>query len=343
MLKSLSNRSPIFGPHIVFRRMLLLVLTVTTLFLFSNRPAQASATPIVFLLHGFSGNCSGSFADADTYLKGKGLTVVNLGYYTTDSGCDSSLMGNYGPTNYNGIANCPAQDTSSAQAADKQKTINTSYTIEKLGYHLAWYIYLNYTINGQPVDFLAHSMGGLIIRSAVAQTLSQAVSGCSKHVATAAGLGPLPPKLLISRVATISTPHDGTTLAALDVTSPQALEMRPGSVFLEDLATEDVTGDAQWLTIGENCTLLSNSDGVVSAMSASWPDGVGAIEHVTYDTCKWVHTNITLDTNETMDQIATIAPEGSAASAGVVHTGCYRPVALSNDWFENGGVAECSN
>ena len=27
--------------------------------------------------------------------------------------------------------------------------------------------------------------------------------------------------------------------------------MLPNSAFMKDLATEDVTGDAQWLTIGE--------------------------------------------------------------------------------------------
>ena len=98
-----------------------------------------------------------------------------------------------------------------------RRPFDTNYPIEKLGYHLAWYIYQNYTLQGKPVDLLGYSMGGLIIRSAIAQTLSQASSGCSKHVATAAGLGPLPPQLFISRIATISAPHDGTWLAALSL------------------------------------------------------------------------------------------------------------------------------
>jgi hypothetical protein len=270
------------------------------------------------------------------------LTTINLGYYSNDSGCDSFITENYGPTTYAGIAGCNPLDTASAQALDKQQTFNTNYPIEKLGYHLAWYIYQHYSVNGLYVDLLAHSMGGLIIRSAIAQTIGQATSGCTNQ-AMAAGLGPLPPTLLLSRIATISTPHDGATIADADPFSLQAREMRPTSAFLQGLATVDLTGNAQWLTMGENCITLAHSDGVVSAATAAWPDGIGSIQRITYNSCKWVHTTIELDTSDAMDQNATIAPVGSTAGTGANHTGCDRPLAMSNNWFADAFFPECSH
>lgn len=322
---------------------LLLAVIIASFLLFPNWLAHAIAPPPVLLLHGFTGNCSGSMGNASTYLKSKGLATINLGFYGNDSGCDSLITESYGPTSYSGVAGCPPLDTTSAQTLDKQRTVNTNYPIEKLGYHLAWYIYQNYSINGQYVDLLAHSMGGLIIRSAIAQTIGQATSGCTDQATTGAGLGPLPPKLLISRVATISSPHDGASIADADPFSLQAKEMQPDSVFLHDLAIFDLTGNAQWLTMGENCVALAHSDGVVSAATAAWPDGIGSIQRITYNGCKWVHTNIELDTSDVADQNATITLAGSVVGTGIDHTGCDRPLAMSNNWFEYAVSPECSN
>ncbi len=296
--------------------------------------AHAAAPNPVLLIHGFSDNCGASMSKASTYLQGKGLTTVNLGYYTNEAGCNATIKGVYGPIS--APNSCSTTDAAAAQALDQQKTVDTDYPIEKLGYHLAWYIYQNYTLQGISVDLVVHSMGGLIIRSAIAQTVEDHSGNCAALQTDKAGLGPLPPNLLIGRVATISTPHDGAAIADFDPFEHQAIEMKPGSQFIQGLKNTEIGGDAQWLTIGENCGVLLHSDGVVSASSAAWPDGLGAaVQRVTYTGCTWVHTSIEKDTSNVMDQKASVD--------GVAHTGCDRSIAMANNWLQNAGLGRCTN
>jgi triacylglycerol lipase len=65
---------------------------------------------------------------------------------------------------------------------------------------------------GMPVAIVAHSMGGLVARAALA----------------AGGPG------LVSRIVTIASPHHGTALARLSRSAP-ARQMRPGSSWLQAL------------------------------------------------------------------------------------------------------------
>lgn len=88
-----------------------------------------------------------------------------------------------------------------------------------------------YADQGSPVALVGYSMGGLIARAAVASGAANAVT----------------------RVATIGSPHDGTSLAGLGafVNSPDCdtacRQMAPGSDFLDSLP---VAGDSsRWLAI----------------------------------------------------------------------------------------------
>jgi Putative serine esterase (DUF676) len=164
-------------------------------------PGRAdSRSEPVFLVHGFDASLSGDGHDCGTQwgaamsaLRTRGWTgtFLTYGYYATDSGCTIEYPG--------------TRDTS-------------IYTI---GQDLAWEIYLRYSRNGQSVDVLAHSMGGLVIRAAL--------TGVSR------GESGFPPYVYVEDVATLSTPHLGAGFARL-CTPIQCQEMRPESGLLGRLA-----------------------------------------------------------------------------------------------------------
>jgi triacylglycerol esterase/lipase EstA (alpha/beta hydrolase family) len=65
--------------------------------------------------------------------------------------------------------------------------------IRHLGYHLAWYIWDQYTSKGYTVQIVAHSMGGLMARYAISKVES--------------GAADFPPYLYVEDVVTAGTPH----------------------------------------------------------------------------------------------------------------------------------------
>jgi hypothetical protein len=213
-----------------------------------------------------------------------------VGYYECDSNLTSGPFGfdwinrynevghnwelpgwQAGEGNNGDISNCWKQ-TAFGRLATQDCSINN------LAYHLAWYIYRNFSQNGQSVHLIGHSMGGLIIRSALFERPRQAV---------------FPPTLLVESAVTVATPHDG--IAVPITTSVQLRQMQPDSPYLTSLNT--VLGPrgnngTNWLVIG------SWSDDLVSGASATnmccggvykvvyeEPDGPG---HTNYFDDKWV-------------------------------------------------------
>ena len=101
-------------------------------------------------------------------------------------------------------------------------TRNTS--IEHLAFHLAWGIYNDHNSRGRNVRILAHSMGGLIVRLALLRTQQ--------------GTPMFPPRLFVSDVVTLGTPHGGADAAARCFACPkqkQVDELQPGSAILRAL------------------------------------------------------------------------------------------------------------
>lgn len=127
-------------------------------------------------------------------------------------------------------------------------TRNTSITT--IGRQLARSIYRRYTRHGVPVDIVAHSMGGLIARAALA--------GVQDH---AAGF---PRRLLVEDVATLGTPYGGVTADWVDECSfRQCVQMRPGSQLLSSQPDEPQSSfGTDWTLIG------SRDDETVSWRSA---------------------------------------------------------------------------
>lgn len=136
-------------------------------------------------------------------------------------------------------------------------------TIEECGQALGRFIErLPNSTNG--VDMVAHSMGGLIIRSYLAGK-------------TLAGFSP-PPKTNIRKVVFLGTPHFGSyTAVPLPILPVQVSQLVEGSPFVWDLSTwnaggDDLRGVDALAVAGAGCPLASNpegGDGVVALTSAS--------------------------------------------------------------------------
>ena len=200
------------------------------------KPVPSDATqPPVILLNGFQGpfGCtpepsSDTFGNLETYLQSD-----NISTYWFDN-----------------CAVCPG------------------CAIEELGNDLAATIALATSGMTVPqVDLIAHSMGGLIIRSYLS----------GKQTTSGVFFPPLNPE--VRKAIFIATPHFGSYLANLAdwFNGVQAAEMTPGSQFVIDLAKwnqfqDDLRGVDALAAIGNagpDNNVAQTSDGVVSLTSAS--------------------------------------------------------------------------
>ena len=206
-----------------------------------QQPQATAPTPPVVLLDGLQlslqGSCpipqdsTGTFGHLQQYLEGAPNNVSNIYFFEN-------------------CTECP-------QCA-----------IEQLGAELA--SFLN-SLAAPQVDVVAHSMGGLIVRSYLAGK------------STASGVFNPPPTVKIRKAVFLATPHFGSPLADEASTNPllsslyggdlQILEMRRGSQFAWDLATwnqfaDDLRGVDAVAVIG-NAGPSGQSDGVVDLTSAS--------------------------------------------------------------------------
>lgn len=129
--------------------------------------------------------------------------------------------------------------------------------IRHIGYHLAKTIDAHYTSYSN-VEVVAHSMGGLLIRYALAQW--------------ARGHDRWPAVLMVRNAVTMGTPHQGSGVATFCTGTLQCEQMRNGSDFMDWLAAYGQNPQALY---GTDWTLISSeNDGLVSQGS-----GVGMSAH----------------------------------------------------------------
>lgn len=226
-------------------------------------------TKPVYLIHGFSPipqvggpfnpaeNCASTwanvrndFANGATGPRVTGI-IHTVGFYTQDSNCDRRLVDGTRDTN-----------------------------LLELGKRMANEIYSFYSQYGQPVDVVAHSMGGLIIREALA--------GVAAHKTG------FPPVLYVEDVVTLGTPHKGSTMAGFcgSLGYQQCKDMTPNSAFLKQLPEnpQSVMG-TDWTIMGadDDETAPANSAvGVLAQHKVRYPKpqppGTPGIEHGSFRT-----------------------------------------------------------
>ncbi|MFI6979065.1 esterase/lipase family protein [Embleya sp. NPDC050154] len=141
-------------------------------------------------------------------------------------------------------------------------TVDTS--LKDLGRGLAWKIHDMYSVKGQTVDLVGHSMGGLIIRAALA--------GYAKGDPT------WPDTLYVEDVVTLGTPHKVAWMGAGCLANLQCREMYyPRGAFRSWLGPKlhQAQGGTDWTLVG------SNADFSVSAGNGA-PTDVGAQHLVRY-------------------------------------------------------------
>jgi triacylglycerol esterase/lipase EstA (alpha/beta hydrolase family) len=184
-------------------------------------PAHVAAAAISFnttntsipllLVHGFNDDCGTAWntpgtnqngatesgtSTAQGYLSAQFSNIIRVGYYTnsnnntnTDTAdtytCNENLNNDSDPN----LTKCNALATSSIDYGNKNDHL------DRLSCLLAWYVYDNFTQYGEPLNILAHSMGGLLTRYALGAT--------NAHSAY------FPPVLWVNNVVTVATPHGG--------------------------------------------------------------------------------------------------------------------------------------
>lgn len=245
----------------------------------------------IALLHGYAPTgCPGTNVASDWQpltadLVEDGWTGIehDIGFYSCDSGVPTgdwidvhhrpgaSPHGEYyAECRFDpGFPDCQAGGWLSHEAGANEGTTshNRNTDIRHLAYHLAWYLWDEFSSKGRNVQIVAYSMGGLIARWALYATQDHAVG-----TDPASGLYVFPPSLLVHNVVTLGTPHNGAFLAYLSGLAPsvQADEMTPGSTFLRQLHGNGAPRGAQgtdWTAIGAEDTGFSG-DGVVASNSA---------------------------------------------------------------------------
>jgi hypothetical protein len=249
----------------------------------SASPALAASgdsnqsTPVIFV-HGYdpfgTGDNCNMWSNMTSFLKSNGKftgPLVTLKYYYNDSNCgvDVNNFGSQSTYFPGGLVN----------GEDSQNT-----DIRHIAYQFAWYVYNTYSSKGQNVGIVAHSMGGLIVRSALYRV--------------AAGDPNFPPDLLVSNIVTYGTPHDGTNSAQICGSSTtQCSEMSPGSSYLSDLNSNGQNPQAQggtdWTIIG------SDADSIVSDASATFMTANHKVQYASSDNIN--HLNYYNDTQTTLN------------------------------------------
>jgi pimeloyl-ACP methyl ester carboxylesterase len=205
-------------------------------------PASAADTPML-LVHGYGDHDAGKDCNGSTWKNA-------LGYYQRAGGRDRDSMTTIGY--YTGDK--PASPHGADHGCDVKVASATNDTpIQDVAKDLAHYIDAVNTGAGQPVNIIAHSMGGLVTRVAL--------------LGSAQGWKGFPHKKLdVDNVVTLSTPHRGVTKPSAHV-DRQWKQMDPGSGFMTRLHEpgselgDDWADGTDWSLVG------SAEDGVVSFQS----------------------------------------------------------------------------
>jgi Tol biopolymer transport system component len=205
----------------------------------SGPPPGPSAEMSVVFVHGIdvlgrkSGDPSewGPMKDAFDRWGWSRSKLIAVGYYQNDSEFDRYLDAYGGHLKHFG-----GNDEHTRGNAHDRNT-----DIRHLANHWAWYVYKEFSKDGTSIKAVGHSMGGLIIRYALAR-VQEANSE-------------FPPRLLVDEVVTLGTPHGGTRLVEYcSGLVDQCRQMRRGDDFVKELKRSannpQASSGTEWTAIG---------------------------------------------------------------------------------------------
>lgn len=148
----------------------------------------------VLLVHGRDNYNMAGYATLKSYYQSLGYaTVKRVGYYGGECNVELRAEGHGSHSaHYGGSGEHSAKLGCNGVSGAQVHDLNTD--IMHMSYHLAWLIYDTYGAGSVTVDAVGHSMGGLMLRYAIAKSGSGS---------------PWPPKLRVEDVTTFGTPHGG--------------------------------------------------------------------------------------------------------------------------------------
>ncbi|MPY97513.1 MAG: hypothetical protein GEU97_05840 [Actinophytocola sp.] len=148
--------------------------------------AQAAEQPMMLLVHGYGDASEGKDCNGSTWDKA-------LAYYQDEGGRDRGSMRTIGY--YEGDDEGDAWGDHGCDDIIGDGAASNDRPIEGIARDFANYIYEEYTAEGESVDIVAHSMGGLVTRVAV--------------LGTGEGWAGFPPDVAVDDIVTLGTPHKG--------------------------------------------------------------------------------------------------------------------------------------
>jgi hypothetical protein len=227
--------------------------------------AKDQTRPVV-LVHGFEAtsgsNCLGKWGDLMRMYRKWGFTgpFEPVRYYINDTPC-------------------PARQEFGTVQNPIIATGTKNTRIEDLAQDFAWFVYDRFSSRGIPVNAVAHSMGGLIVR--------YAISAVQRHNTA------FPPFIVIPSVVTFGTPHNGVDTywvgcAVASGNARQCKQINKSSNFIENLRANAPNPQGAygtwWSVAGSHADQLVD-EGSAIKMSVQykirWASGVG-IKHGEY-------------------------------------------------------------
>lgn len=147
----------------------------------------------VLMIHGRDNYNMNGYATLRNYYISSGFSnVQRIGYYGGECSVEhrAEHHGSHS-SHYGGSGEHSAHDGCNGVAGAQVHDLDTD--IRHIAWHMAWMIHDHWSVNGVYVDTLGHSMGGLLVRYAIA------MSGASGW----------PAKLRVEDSTTMGTPHGG--------------------------------------------------------------------------------------------------------------------------------------
>jgi len=239
------------------------LVAVLTLLLPGSALAASNKTRITVFLHGFNGrNCTQDWRELMLDMRDSGFTgpFYVVKFLSNDAQCDLGGISN--------ASNVSLFDYGAHSGPYGHSGTNhdNNTDIRHLSWHFAHWLRSSIP-DDPPVDVIAHSMGGLIVRYALGKQSGDW------------------PALNVEDAVTLGTPHAGVNFASWTQTV-QGDQMEPGSFFIGWLAQNapnpQGNNGTQWTVIG------SSGDVVVPRVTAT---NMQAAERVRYGLLPWPITH----------------------------------------------------